>query len=111
MNTISSGQPLPNLNDKLNSETALIHWHELQRYFAQGLTIYVARDLDLIDIAHLIATDNSQTIKPLLHQGKIGAVSNEQAQTFYQTNQAMWAVVVAPWVLVQPNENSTPLKD
>lgn len=103
MNIAKNNKHHIDLPDKLNAETAHIHWHELQRYFARGVAIYVAPDLDLIGIAQNIATDNSVAIEPLINQGKVGAVSNEQAQAFYQSNQMMWAVVVAPWVLVQPD--------
>ena len=38
----------------------------------------------------------------LIQQGQFGVVSEAQARQFLADNQAMWAVVVAPWVLVQP---------
>ena len=31
----------PHLNDKLNLETARIHWHELQTHFARGMVVWV----------------------------------------------------------------------
>ena len=35
-------------------------------------------------------------------EGKFGMVSEAQAAVFWVENREMWAVVVAPWVLVQP---------
>ncbi|MDF7675828.1 DUF2288 domain-containing protein [Neisseriaceae bacterium ESL0693] len=90
------------LEDKLNLETARICWTELQPYFARGHCIYVAPGLDLIHIAHLMAKDETSSLLPLIQQGQLGRVSDEQARLFYQQNQSMWAVVVAPFVLVQP---------
>ena len=78
------------LHDKLNLETARIHWQELQPHFARGAAVYVDSHLDLIGIAKL------------MQQGQFGVVSEAQARQFLADNQAMWAVVVAPWVLVQP---------
>ena len=92
------------LNHKLNLETARIHWHELQTHFARGMVIWVAAELDLVNIAHLIAADNSAAIALLMHEGKLAPVSTAQAQQFWQHNTALWAVVVAPWVLVQSIE-------
>lgn len=94
-------QERPYLNDKLNLETARIAWHELQPHFARGAAVYVAPDLDLVNIAHLMAEDNSSAIALLMREGKLGLVSEAQAQQFWQDNPLMWAVVVAPWVLVQ----------
>lgn len=92
------------LNDKLNLETARINWQELQPHFARGAAVYVSPDLDLIQTARLMADDDTATLGKLMQQGKFGVVSEAQAQQFVADNQAMWAVVVAPWVLVQPCE-------
>ena len=44
--------------DELNAETAKIPWQELERFFANGTTVYVSPDLDLIDVAIEICRDN-----------------------------------------------------
>ncbi|WP_066569952.1 DUF2288 domain-containing protein [Snodgrassella sp. CFCC 13594] len=100
---MTNSRPSLDVNDKLNLETARIFWHELQKPFALGACLYVAPDLDLINIAQLIADDHTATISLLIAEGKLGKVTDEQAKLFYNTNQSMWAVVVAPYVLVQPN--------
>ncbi|KLT73153.1 hypothetical protein PL75_04405 [Neisseria arctica] len=92
----------PLLSDKLNLETARISWLELQPHFARGVAVYVAEDLDLIGIAKMMADDNSTELAKLMQQGRFGVVTENQARQFLDDNQDMWAVVVAPWVLVQP---------
>lgn len=92
----------PLLSDKLNLETARISWLELQPHFARGAAVYVAKDLDLIGIAKMMADDNSAALAELMQQGRFGVVTENQARQFLDDNQDMWAVVVAPWVLVQP---------
>ncbi|MBE2896075.1 DUF2288 domain-containing protein [Pasteurellaceae bacterium HPA106] len=92
-------QPLDELD--LNQEIAKIHWHELQVHFARGRVIYIAPKLDLVHVAQQMLQDDSQAIASLIEQGKIHAVTAEQAQTFYAHNQTLWAVVLPPWVLVQ----------
>lgn len=101
-NNLTLSHPL-SLEQKLNLETARINWHELQTHFARGVCIYVAPELDLVNIAHMIATDNSAAIALLIQEGKIGKVSDIMAQQYYDCNQPMWAVVVMPYVLVQPD--------
>ncbi|MCF7530459.1 DUF2288 domain-containing protein [Neisseria lisongii] len=90
------------LNEKLNLETAKIDWQALQPHFARGAAVYVAPDLDLVAVARYVADDCAAALSPLMEEGKFQLVSDEQARAFWADNQEMWAVVVAPWVLVQP---------
>lgn len=90
------------LNDKLNAETARIAWSELEVHFARGAAVYIDPSLDLIATARLIADDDSATVGKLMQQGLMGLVSEQQAARFSREQQEMWALVVAPWVLVQP---------
>ncbi|OSI10604.1 DUF2288 domain-containing protein [Neisseria zoodegmatis] len=96
------------LNDKLNLETARISWHELQTHFARGAAVYVSAELDLIETARMMADDNAEGLGKLMQNGLFGLVSEEQARRFLADNQQMWAVVVAPWVLVQPCADGKP---
>lgn len=103
--------PQPLLHDKLNAETAKMTWSELQPHFARGATVYIDTSLDLIATAQLMAEDNTHAISQLMQQQLIGVVSETQAQEFWDNNQEMWTLVVAPWVLVQPCEqqNNAPI--
>ncbi|MES2823296.1 MAG: DUF2288 domain-containing protein [Pseudomonadota bacterium] len=89
------------LKDQLNHETAQIHWTELQRFFAGGHAIMVDAQLDLTDVATQIAQDNAAQIKSWMAAGLVDAVTDTQAQQWYEQNTLLWAVVIKPWVLVQ----------
>lgn len=82
-------------------ETAQIHWHELQRFFASGNAIAVDDSLDLIYVATEITKDNATQIKAWMDAGLVDAVKDSQAQEWYEQNALVWALVVKPWVLVQ----------
>jgi len=86
---------------KLNSETANMAWSELQRFFAANTTLYVAPDLDLIDVAFAFQQDNTGQVEDWLQQEKVSPVSDNQARDWLNQNCSIWAVVVKPWVLVQ----------
>lgn len=86
---------------KVNLETSRIRWHELQRYFASGVAISVATELDLVEVAFQISADNKSQISDWLSAAKIGAVSDAQALAWYEADAEVWAVVVSPYVLVQ----------
>jgi hypothetical protein len=85
----------------LNEQTAIIPWRELQRFFAGGLTILVDNQLNLLDVAVKFAQDDSRSLQPMLSQGLVVKVSDDQAEQWLQADIELWSVVVAPWVLVQ----------
>lgn len=86
---------------KLNLETAKIPWRELQRFFAQGKVLMVKPDQDLVTIARHIATDQAGVINTLINDSVINRVTDEQAQAMIDDDSLVWAVVTAPWVLIQ----------
>ena len=43
--------------EKLHSETALIPWKDLQRFYAQGNVLCISESLDLVQIAVWFAED------------------------------------------------------
>lgn len=92
------------LHDKINRETGRIHWHELERHFAQGNVIYVSEELDLIDVAMRISHDDKDSITRWMTEGKVAKVSDLQAQTWSAGDLPLWAAVVHPFILVQPEK-------
>ena len=90
---------------KINLETSKIAWKELQRFFASGAAIQVSNDLDLVEVAFQISEDNKKQVAQWLSEGKVGAVTDAQALTWYEADTEVWAVVVSPYVLVQEMKN------
>ncbi len=87
---------------KVNLETAQMPWSDMQRYFASGAAIYVSPELDLVDVAFQMSEDNAALIQQWMAAGQFGKVSDEQAREWTAADAMLWAVVVSPWVLVQP---------
>jgi hypothetical protein len=92
------------LRQAFHAQTARIHWHELQTYYARGSVITVAEDLDLVEVAVQLGLDNASEFDHWIGQGKIVAVTDEQALAWFDANPALWAVVAPPWVLVQERD-------
>ncbi|WP_373077932.1 DUF2288 family protein [Zhongshania sp.] len=93
--------PTSELMIKLNRETSKIDWQALQRFYAQGAVLVVAADQDLVATAAAFAEDNTQHIASLLEKGLLQKADEAQAKTWLTEKCEVWAVVVAPWVLVQ----------
>ena len=89
------------IEQQINLQTAQIHWHELQRFFASGNAIAVDASLDLTHVAAQIVADNAAQIKEWMDAGLVDAVKDGQAQQWYEADALVWAVVIKPWVLVQ----------
>lgn len=87
---------------KLNLETAQMAWREMQRYFASGVALYVAPELDLVEVALVMSEDNAAQIQQWMATGQFGKVKDEQAALWFEADALLWTVVVSPWVLVQP---------
>jgi hypothetical protein len=90
------------LTSELVLETAQIHWHELQRFFASGNAIAVDESLDLIQVAAEITKDNAVQVKAWMDTGLVDTVKDAQAAEWYEQDALVWALVIKPWVLVQP---------
>jgi hypothetical protein len=89
------------LRAKLNLETAQIAWSELERHFARGDVIKVAPGMDLVDAALQIAENNAATVQQWLADGRLAKAEMSDAEDWHARLPMFWAVVVAPWVLVQ----------
>lgn len=89
------------LRNEYHSQTARIHWHDLQTWYARGSVIRVDSAMNLVEVAVQLGLDNTAQFEQWINDGKIAPVDDEQALAWHQLNQEMWAVVAPPWVLVQ----------
>ena len=89
-------------HDLLNAQTGRITWPELARYFARGLVVCLETGEDLVAVAETLISDDAAAIENLYEKGLLRRAQDEDAQRWHEENTEFWAVVVAPWVLVQP---------
>ncbi|WP_144137920.1 DUF2288 domain-containing protein [Paraburkholderia sp. BCC1884] len=97
----SNDAPQSPLYATLLAETAKIGWGELERFFARGILLRVARDLDLVSVAEAIAGDDTTQVTQWLSAGLVERVQAETAADYAARDPDLWAVVVSPWVCVQ----------
>ncbi|MBF7729318.1 DUF2288 domain-containing protein [Pseudomonas sp. N040] len=93
-------QPSP-LYLKLLGETARIRWQELQPFFARGALLWVAAELDLVAVAEAVAQDDRSQVAAWLAGSQLAVVATPRAEDWLQRDPELWAVVVAPWVVIQ----------
>jgi hypothetical protein len=86
---------------ELKQECAAINYHEIERFFAKGMLVLVAADLDIIDVALQIQADNTQQLQQLMAQGKVIRVHDEHAIKWHKEKAQLMALTAVPWLLVQ----------
>ncbi|OZG72546.1 hypothetical protein BTA51_15630 [Hahella sp. CCB-MM4] len=92
---------------KLLGETSRINWRDLEIFYAKGQVVEVQPELDLIEVALAVSKDDSAAVGDWMNQQKVGQVDPDKARRWHEEKRGVWAVVVAPWVLVQDKESSS----
>lgn len=95
-----------NLRAQLNAETGKTEWAELERHFARGAVVKVDATLDLVEVAACMARDDAEAIRVWMADGTLARATEADARTWGERRPLFWAVVAAPWVLVQEIERS-----
>ena len=89
------------LDDLLNAQTGRIGWPELARHFARGAVVIVRPGQDLVAVAKCLVEDRESQLSESFESGHIRRAQDEDARRWQEADAEFWAVVVAPWVLVQ----------
>ncbi len=89
------------LRREFHAQTARIRWHELQTYYAHGSVIRVDPALNLVEVAVQLGLDNIDQFQRWTVANAVAPVGDDEARRWYEGDAQLWAVVAAPWVLVQ----------
>ena len=92
------------LQAKILGETSRISWRDLEIFYAKGQVVEVSSNLDLIEACLALTRDDKAAVEKWMDQQLLGALPPEKAQRWHDSEQVVWAAVVAPWVLVQESE-------
>jgi len=85
----------------LHGQTARIGWQEIEKHFARGVVIRVDEDLDLVEVATCLANDDKSAVEGWISAGQVEHLGMATAKRWADCQSELWAVVVAPWVVVQ----------
>ncbi len=104
--SLSMAEIDPSLDDgalraEFHAQTARIPWLELQTLYARGLVVEVAETIDLVEVALQLTRDNTSQFENWIAESLVMRVDDDRALLLYETEAVVWAVVAAPWVLVQ----------
>ena len=86
---------------KLLGETATAPWRELQRFFAQGVVVWVAPGLDLLEVGLAMSGDRADLFRAWLDSGQAALATDDQARAWLEADAHLWTLDIRPWILVQ----------
>ena len=93
---------MPNkTREELKQECASIAYKEIEQFFARGMLVLVAQDLDIIDVALVIQEDNTKKLNEWISQEKVVRVHDDHAVEWSQQETLLMAITAVPWLLVQ----------
>ncbi len=93
-------EPIKTYQD-IKQECAPIAYNEIEQFFARGMLILVAEDLDIIDVALVIQADDTKQINEWISQEKVIRVHDNYALEWSKRETILMAVTAVPWLLVQ----------
>ena len=99
------------LRAKLISETGKLEWHELERHFARGAVVAVNPGIDLIEVALCMANDDREAMERWFDAGTVRRAETTDAEAWVKAQPLFWAVVIAPWVVIQEVDDSAESSD
>ena len=90
------------IREKLNQERGSIDWPFLESHARADNSILVGDDVDLLDVAVAIATDDAQTIHAYLTRGSVHKPTSSEQAALKATEGAYFEfMIVAPFVVAK----------
>lgn len=88
--------------DKLEKYTGVVDWEYLRPHFESGALLYVDPCLEITGVGKALADDDKGKIDTWLKSGDLVKPGKLHAQWWQENPQEFTALVVRPFVLMQP---------
>lgn len=96
------GKDKQSSSDKLEKYTGVVDWQYLKPHFDSGALIYVDPGLIITEVGEALANDDKTAVEAWLKAGDILKPSDLHAQWWQNNPEKFTALVVSPFVLMQP---------
>ena len=96
------GEDAASDSEKLEKYTGEVDWPYLRKHFTSGALLYVDPSLNLVEVGQAVAKDDTATVRAWKQSGDLLKPSEPHAQYWEESGARFLAVVVSPWVLIQP---------
>ena len=99
------GEDSASTADKLEKYTGEVDWNYLKPHFKNGSLLYVDPTISLAEVGEALAADDAETVKGWKQRGDLVTPSQPHADYWEESEVTFRALVVSPFVLVQPVES------
>ncbi len=98
------GEDTSTTEDKLEKYTGEVGWPYLKTHFDNGALLYVDPGLSLTEVGEAFSRDDADRVKAWRGSGDIITPSEPHAAYWEESGATFRALVVSPFVLIQPVE-------
>ena len=88
--------------EKLEKYTGEVDWPYLKRHYKSGALVWVDPDLSLTEVGHAISIDDADRVKAWRRSGDLVIPSELHTLHWEESGARFLALVVSPFVLIQP---------
>lgn len=96
------GEDTQSTPEKLEKYTGLVDWEYLKPHFDSGALLFVDTCLNITHVGQALADDDKEQIEAWLKTGDLIKPSEPHAKWWQENPQQFTALVVSPFVLMQP---------
>lgn len=91
-----------NTGEKLDKYTGEVGWSYLQPHFESGALLYVDPSLVITEVGRAVADDDKTKVETWLNRGDLIKPGTSHAEHWQRSDTLFTALVVSPFVLIQP---------
>ena len=96
------GEDHSTVDEKLDKYTGEVDWSYLKPHFLSGALVYVDPSLSLTEVGKAFAEDQVEVVKAWRKAGDLVTPSQPHADYWESSGARFTALVVSPFVLIQP---------
>ena len=101
------GEDAQDTSEKLEKYTGIVDWEYLKPHFESGALLYIDSCLNITDVGQALADDNKEAIEAWLKSGNLVKPSKPHADWWQENPAQFTALVVSPFVLMQPVDSTS----
>ena len=102
------GNQPPTEAEKLEKYTGTVDWDYLKSHFEQNALLYVDPSLQLAQVGNVIVADDKVQVESWLKTGDLLKPGAPHAEHWQSSQAKFTALVVSPFVLIQPLATRSP---
>lgn len=101
------GEDHSTVDEKIDKYTGEVDWNYIKPHFLSGALVYVDPTLSLTEVGKAFAEDDAEKVKAWRKTGDLVTPTQPHADYWESINAKFTALVVSPFVLVQPAPNDS----